>query len=59
MAIVANDFTLGYFNFSFGLPTVPSTETSISIIDNEFTDNMKAEINENKWTTTDTKTISD
>jgi hypothetical protein len=52
MAIVANDFTLGYFNFSFGLPTVPSTET-------EFTDNMKAEITENKWTITDTKTISD
>jgi len=68
MAIIANDFTLAYFNFSFGLPTVISSDISqsetlfhptISTIDNEFINEIKTEITDNEWTTTDTTAIWD
>ncbi|CAF0926656.1 unnamed protein product [Rotaria sp. Silwood1] len=69
MAIIANDFTLGYFNFSFGLPSsIPSirtetkteTETSnnqiISTIDDddEFINEIKKETINNEWPTNET-----
>jgi hypothetical protein len=59
MAIIANDFTLAYFNFSFGLPTIiQQSETSVnpnmSMIDNEFINEIKKEIIDNEWTTSDT-----
>lgn len=67
MAIIANDFTLGYFNFSFGLPTaiispeILQAETSlnptISIIDNEFINDITTD--DNEWVTADTKTTWD
>ncbi len=34
MAIIANDFTLGYFNFSYGFPRIISSD--ISTIDNDW-----------------------
>jgi hypothetical protein len=39
MAIIANDFTLGYFNFSYGFPRMISSDISqseISTIDNDW-----------------------
>jgi len=62
MAIIANDFTLAYFNFSFGLPTIilqseTSVNPSISMIDNEFINEIKKEITDNEWTTSDTTSI--
>jgi len=68
MAIISNDFTLGYFNFSFGLPTVISSDISksetplnltISSIDNEFINEMKEEITDNDWSTTNTSATWD
>ncbi|CAF3175634.1 unnamed protein product [Rotaria socialis] len=65
MAIIANDFTLGYFNFSFGLPS-PSTSSNIiaqteisnnqivSTSDNHFENEIKTETVNNEWPTTDT-----
>ncbi len=59
MAIIANDFTLAYFNFSFGLPTIilqseTTVNQNISMIDNEFINEIKKEITDNEWTTSDT-----
>ncbi|UJR28379.1 hypothetical protein I4U23_009620 [Adineta vaga] len=68
MAIVANDCTIGYFNFTNGLPTITTSEIvqletvinpTISMIDNEFIDEIKSDISTNKWTTTDTNTTWD
>jgi hypothetical protein len=59
MAIIANDFTLGYFNFSFGLPVMlTQSESSInppkSPVDKEFTNEIQKEItNDDHWMTTD------
>jgi hypothetical protein len=60
MAIIANDFTLAYFNFSFGLPQPnPQLETIVnpivSDVDKEFTNEMKKD----EWTTTDTNSTWD
>jgi hypothetical protein len=58
MAIIANDFTLGYFNFSSGLPVIVSqTESSgntiVSPMDEEFTNEMPKEITtDDPWMTT-------
>ncbi len=58
MAIIANDFTLSYFNFSLGLPVILSSDSSpmISTIDDEFTNEMKNEITDDndQWMTTAT-----
>ncbi|CAF0809214.1 unnamed protein product [Adineta steineri] len=68
MAIIANDFTLGYFNFTLGLPIVAmpeilqsetSSKPTVSMIDNEFTDEIKNEITDDRWTTTNTNTTWD
>lgn len=57
MAIVANDFTLGYFNFTYGFPTFIASDisqsevqlqSSVISIDDEFT----KEIITNEWNTT-------
>ena len=58
MAIVANDFTLGYFNFSSGLPVMASQSESsmnqiVSPMDEEFANAMPKEINtDDLWMTT-------
>ncbi|CAF2395248.1 unnamed protein product [Rotaria sp. Silwood2] len=69
MAIIANDFTLGYFNFSFDLSSsISSTITKtkaeteietasnliISTINDNFTNEMKKEIVDNEWSTNET-----
>jgi len=64
MAIIANDFTLAYFNFSFGLPTIISSdisqsETSINSIISTIDNEMKTEITDNEWTTSDTNATWD
>ncbi|CAF0799027.1 unnamed protein product [Rotaria sordida] len=68
MAIIANDFTLGYFNFSFGLssPIITKTETEISnnqiisTINDDFTTNeIKKEIVNNEWPTNETNATWD
>ena len=68
MAIIANDFTLTYFNFSLGLPTsissdIPSSETTVnpivSSIDEEFRNEMKKDIVDDEWSTTDTNVTWD
>lgn len=69
MAIIANDFTLGYFNFSLGLPTsvpptVAQTEASssvptVSAIDDMFMNEIKNEIINTEWTTNDTNATWD
>jgi hypothetical protein len=68
MAIIANDFTLTYFNFSLGLPTsissdILSSETTVnpivSSIDEEFRNEMKKDIVDDEWSTTDTNVTWD
>ena len=61
MAIIANDFTLAYFNFSLGLPTIVSAEkisaepTMICTIHDQFVDEMKKEVsNMDEWSNTTT-----
>ena len=50
MAIIADDFTLAYFNFTLGLPTIISSEiplpqqTIVSTMDEECVGEMKKEI---------------
>lgn len=69
MAIIANDFTLGYFNFSHGLPSLSlsnniiQTEISnnqmMTRIDNDFTNEIKTEIINSEWPRNDTDTSWD
>ena len=65
MAIVANDFTIGYFNFTTGLPTVTSLESEtstnsvVTIINNDFISEIKTENAMNEWSTTDPNIIWD
>ncbi|CAF0886212.1 unnamed protein product [Adineta ricciae] len=65
MAIVANDFTIGYFNFTTGLPTVTSLESEtstnsvVSSINNDFISEIKTENVTNEWSTTDPSIVWD
>jgi hypothetical protein len=63
MAIVANDFTIGYFNFTSGLPTPAPLETTeeqaVYTVDNEFTGKSKADTSTDEWTAIDATTIWD
>ena len=61
MAIIADDFTLAYFNFTLGLPTIVVSEiplaeqTMISTMDEEFSNEMKKEVsNADEWSDTGT-----
>jgi hypothetical protein len=58
MAIIANDLTLGYFNFTLGFPTKTSAELLqtesclnpvVSSIDEEFINEIKKDKNDNEW----------
>ena len=50
MAIIANDLTLGYFNFTNGLPkTLPSDVSSMNAIESPIQNETIKEINENDW----------
>ena len=61
MAIIADDFTLAYFNFTLGLPTIVVSDipliepTRISTMDEEFLDEMKKDVSTtDEWSNTGT-----
>lgn len=50
MAIIANDMTLGYFNFTNGLQkTVSSDSSPMRTVDSPIQNETIKEINENEW----------
>lgn len=66
MAIIANDFTLAYFNLSFGLTSSRLSNNNVEIVQphqdllsspNETSHEMSVNNLDQDWTTTETNTI--